>query len=373
MIYFDNAATSFPKAPTLQAELGALYAQIGVNPSRGHYGVSQELSKQIQEARDQIANHFNVNSKGVIFSPSATYSLNQIISGLSYEKIKNVYISPFEHNAVLRPLYFLQKQNHFRLSFLPFNGFKWDQDKTEKLFRLSPPNLIVCTHASNVFGNILPIKEIFELGKEYSSITVLDCAQTAGLIPTDLQDLHADFASFAGHKTFYGPSGIGGLIINSSISLNPIVLGGTGINSAEKEMPLDLPERFEAGSLNTLGILGLLLSTKWLNRQQDIVERKNELFHLLYDRLMNCFGIRIITEPSIPNVGIISCVWESCSPTEVGMFLDRHEICVRTGMHCAPIAHEHMHTAPEGTVRFSLGVFNSKHEIESLSACLAGM
>ena len=373
MFYFDNAATSFPKAPTLQTELGALYAQIGVNPSRGHYGVSQELSTYIQEARSLIAKYFNVSPSGVVFTPSATYSLNQIIFGLQYETIRNVYVSPFEHNAVLRPLYSLQKQHQFRLSFLPFNGFDWDRDKTEKLFKLSPPNLIVCTHASNVFGNILPVKEIFELGKKYCSTTVLDCAQTAGLITTDLQDLRADFAAFAGHKTFYGPSGIGGLIVNSSITLNPIVLGGTGINSAEKEMPLDIPERFEVGSLNTLGILGLLLSIRWLNQQHDIPERKNVLFHLLYARLMNCFGIRIITDQSIPNVGIVSCIWESSSPTEVGMFLDRHGICVRTGMHCAPIAHEHMHTAPEGTVRFSLGVFNSEHEIEDLSECLAEM
>lgn len=373
MIYFDNAATSFPKAPTLQTELGDLYARIGVNPSRGHYGVSQDLSRHIQETRDLIAQHFNVFPSSVVFTPSATYSLNQIILGLPYETIRNVYVSPFEHNAVLRPLYSLQKQYQFRLNFLPFNGFNWDQDKTEKLFKLSPPNLIVCTHASNVFGNILPIKEIFELGKKFCSITVLDCAQTAGLIPTDMQDLYADFAVFAGHKTFYGPSGIGGLIVNSSIILNPIVLGGTGINSAEKEMPSDIPERFEAGSLNTLGILGLLLSIRWLNQQQDIIARKNELFHFLYEHLVDCYGIRIITDPSFPNVGVLSCVWESYSPTEVGMFLDQHSICVRTGMHCAPIAHEHMHTAPEGTVRFSLGVFNSEHEIEDLSACLAGM
>lgn len=370
MIYFDNAATTFPKAPSLQEELGDLYARIGVNPSRGHYGVSQELSTHINALRTDLSEYFNVTPQGVIFTPSATYALNQIIAGLSYDNIRTVYISPFEHNAVLRILFSLQKKHSFRLNILPFSKCIWDQDKTEKLFKISPPDLIVCTHASNVFGNILPIKNIFELGKKYEAITVLDCAQTAGLIDTNLRELQVDFAAFAGHKTFYGPSGIGGLLINSDIPLSPIVMGGTGINSADKDMPEELPERFEVGSMNTLGLLGLFLSVKWLKKQQDLIVKKNTLFNALYDSLSDCYGVKIITDSSVPNVGIISCVWEDYSPTEMGMILNQNDISVRTGMHCAPIAHEHMHTAPEGTVRFSIGIFNTMQDIEALAACL---
>ena len=370
MIYFDNAATTFPKAPSLQNELGDLYARIGVNPGRGRYGISQELSAHVLELRQHLANIFNVNSAGIIFTPSATYALNQIIAGLNFDNIKTVYVSPFEHNGVLRTLYSLQKKYSFRLSILPFHQYSWDQEKTEKQFKLSPPNLVVCTHASNVFGNILPVKNIFKLSKAHGAITVLDCAQTAALIKTDLRDLQVDFAAFAGHKTFYGPSGIGGLIINSDIRLNPIVFGGTGINSADKEMPTELPERLEVGSANTIGILGLLLSIRWLSSQTDIVEKKNTLFQALYDCCANCYGVKVITDRQTPNVGIISCIWDDYSPAEIGMFLDQNNICVRTGMHCAPIAHEHMRTAPEGTVRFSLGIFNTIQDIEMLAASL---
>lgn len=374
MIYFDNAATSFPKAPPIYSELGALYQRVGVSPMRGSYAAARELGELLDSLRKRLATVFGVCDSGkIVLLPSATMALNQIIQGLNFSKIKNVYISPFEHNAVIRPLKAQQKKFPFALHILPFSSFIWDEAKTKLFFKDKSPDMIFCTHASNVFGNVLPVKEIFQLGKKYASINVLDCAQTAGLLDTNMLNLQADFAVFAGHKTFYGPSGIGGLIISSTQKLTPLIFGGTGMNSENEDMPESSPERYEAGSLNSLGIIGLSLAIDWLNTigAESIIERKKTITANLFEVLAEHKNIlHVVSDQSIGNAGIVSVMPRGYSPSELAMLLDKAGICVRHGLHCSPIAHKHMRTINGGTVRFSTGYFNTREDIMALAEYL---
>lgn len=374
MIYFDNAATSYPKAPSLYSDIGMGYNALGVSPARGSYSVARELDATLNNLRSRIGRIFGVtDNNAIIITPSATFALNQIIQGIDYSNVKNIYISPFEHNAVIRPLKYLQSKYGFSVHILPFQKFAWNMQKTNLFFKDAKPDIVFCSHASNVFGNILPVSEIFRLAKKYGATTVLDCAQTAGLLDVNVQTLCADFAVFAGHKTFYGPSGIGGLIINSSKPLTPLLFGGTGIHSEDENMPESMPERYEAGSLNSLGIIGLSLSMNWLDEIgiNRILSKKNELTNFLFQTLeRNTEVLKVISDKKIDNVGIISVEFRDYAPSEIAMILDRQGICIRHGLHCAPLAIKHIGGSNEGTVRFSVGYFNSMSDIEQLDEIL---
>ena len=367
-LYLDNAATSYPKAPLLYERSMELYQEFGVNASRGKYSLAQKMGKVDSSLRTKLASIFNIVDKTkIIITPSATISLNQIIQGLDYSKIKNVYISPFEHNAVYRPILHMQKLHGFNLEIIPFDKFDWNSSKTKIFFDSKNPDLVILNHASNVFGNILPVKEIFSLAKQYDATTALDTAQTAGLINTDMKELQADFAAFAGHKTFYGPSGIGGFVINSDIKLNPILFGGTGINSEETDMPESYPERFEVGSMNALGIIGLDLSLTWLEGIgiDNIRKQKEDNFKALLETLKG-FDDEIELIYGEPNIGIVSCCFADYSPQEIAILLDQAGVSTRSGLHCAPLAHRHLNTAPEGGVRFSVGYLNTLEKIKNI-------
>jgi cysteine desulfurase family protein len=372
MPYFDNSATSYPKPEVFYANLAENFRNFGVNASRGRYKQSSEMKKVEERLRANLAsqNIFNADAGKIILTPSSTVALNQILQGLDYSDIKTVYISPFEHNAVYRTILYLQSKYDFDLELIPFNKFEWDEGKTKLDFSSKNPDLIVMNHASNVFGNILPVAEIFSLAKQYDAITILDCAQSAGVINVDLQKLKVDFATFAGHKNLYGPSGIGGFVINSNIPLQPVLFGGTGVNSEEIEMPDTLPERYEVGSMNSLGIIGLDLSINWLLKKgvEHIRAKKQDNFQKLLDGLRKYDGITLLYGDQ--NIGIVSCLFENHNSQEVGSFLDRNDIAVRVGLHCAPLAHNHLGTEPSGTVRFSVGYFNTNEDFIALDKAL---
>ncbi len=371
MTYFDNAATTYPKTPALYNQLTDLYKEVGVNASRGKYKQAASMKDIEQRLRTNIATLFGlVDSSKVVLTPSSTISLNQILQGIDYSEIKTVYISPFEHNSVYRPLLSLQEQYGFALEVIPFDGFEWNEAKTNLAFQVKQPELVVLNHASNVFGNILPVKQIFDLAKQSGSITVLDASQTASLLDIDLKVIKADFVSFAGHKTFYGPSGIGGFVINSDINLNPVLFGGTGINSEDIGMPETYPERFEVGSMNSLGIIGLDLSLNWLLEQglDNVRVRKQNNFSHLFEVLSGHDEITLVYGED--NVGIVSCLFEDYSPQDMALLLDEYNVSVRVGLHCAPLAHKHMNTVPNGTVRFSVGYFNTPDDFDKLEEVL---
>ncbi|HAS80280.1 MAG TPA: cysteine desulfurase [Fusobacteriaceae bacterium] len=264
MYYFDNASTTFPKVEAVYGKTMEIYKNLGVNFSRNRSNKSKEANDIKKKLIQNLKMIFSSNGK-IILNSSATSSLNEILRGVDYKKIKNVYISPFEHNAVYRTIKDLQDIYKFNLNILKFNDFDLDKEHMELQFMSQNPDLIISTHASNVFGNILDVKSIFKEGKRYNSITVLDGAQTSGLLDFSKISNLCDFIVFAGHKTLYGPSGIGGYLYNNKeIILKPLLYGGTGIKSEDIHMPEDIPQRYEAGSPNLVGMIGLKLSTDWI-------------------------------------------------------------------------------------------------------------
>jgi selenocysteine lyase/cysteine desulfurase len=367
MIYFDNAATTYPKPKEVYNETMNIYQDLGLNFSRNNSSKSKEASTLKESLKFNIQQI--LSSKGeVILNPSATFSLNEIIFGLDYSSIKTVYISPFEHNAVYRSIKEAQKRYGFDLEIIKFQEYSLDYEDLELKFLSKKPDLIICLHASNVFGNILPIKSIFSKGREYGATTLLDASQTAGLLDfSNISDL-CDFIVFAGHKTLYGPSGIGGYIYNNkNIQLNPLLYGGTGIKSEEIEMPKDTPERYESGSPNILGIIGLKISTDWIIATgiDKILKKEKENYSRLLDVLEEFeWDISIFSPEN--SVGIVSITAKDYSPQEIEMMLNDSNVSVRTGMHCSPLAHKHMGTDEKGTIRFSVSYFNENSDFEKL-------
>ena len=372
MTYFDNAASTFPKPDIFYENFIESIKAYGINASRGKYKKAAEMKIIEIDLRSKLAQYFSISeSNRIIFTASATVALNQVLQGLDYAKIKTVYISPFEHNSVYRPLIYLKHIYNFDLEFIPFDKFEWNENKTKLLFDSKKPDLVVLNHSSNVFGNILPVEHIFSLSKKYNATTVLDTAQTAGLLDMNMKKLNVDFSCFAGHKGLYGPSGIGGFAINTDIKLNPILLGGTGINSEDMNMPQSLPERYEVGSMNSMGIIGLHLSVKWLFDVglDKIRKKKEENFNKLLNILKLYDEIKLIYGEN--NSGVVSCIFNDYSSQEAGILLDEYDISVRTGLHCAPLTHKHFGSLNNGTVRFSVGYFNTDEDFNNLKNVLS--
>lgn len=372
LAYFDNAATSYPKPVDFYSETMKMFQEFGVNGSRGHHHLADNMLQHTNALRKNLATIFGVTPEKIIFSASATLAANQIIQGLDFSTIKNVYISPFEHNATYRTIWAMQQKYGFALNILPFERFSWNESKTSFLFANANPDVVICTHASNVFGNILPVEKIFAEAKKYNAVTILDSAQTAGTIPVIATDLNADFVIWAGHKGLYGPSGIGGFVINTSYCLRPVIYGGTGIFSEDTSMPEAIPEKFEVGSMNSLNMLGLLVSTNWLlKNSSNVMQNKSHMTQCLFETLREYSDIcTVVSDETIANAGVISVIPQTMSPAEMDSFLAQSGICVRSGLHCAPLAHKHMKTAPEGTVRFSVGYFNTDKEVKYLNHIL---
>jgi cysteine desulfurase family protein len=374
MAYFDNSATTYPKPKIFYDTLIEKFEAYGVNGSRGKYEKASAIKEIVKENRNILSSKefFNItDSERIIFTSSATVALNQVLQGLDYKSIKNVYISPFEHNAVYRTILFLQNKHKFNLEILPFDAFEYNENKAKIYFESKKPDLTILTHASNVFGNILPVKKIFDLSKKYNSVTVLDVAQTAGCYDVDLNELNADFACFAGHKNLFGPTGIGGIAYNSDIILSPILFGGTGVNSEEEDMPLFLPERLEVGSMNSLSLIGLNISLKWLTGTglDKISRSKLENLSNLFDLFKDYEDIKIVSKKE-NNIGVVSVLFDGYSPQEMAKFLNKEGISIREGLHCAPLAHKHIGTFPKGTARFSVSYLNNKTDFIELKAAM---
>lgn len=375
IFYFDNAATTYPKVDRVYKETMEIYENIGMNFSRNKSKKSLDALALKEELKNNLKTIFNSKNKKVILNSSATLSLNEIIQGLDYNKIKTIYISPFEHNSVYRAVKKLEKEMGVSLEIIDFNGFILDEERLKLRFMSKNPDLIICTHASNVFGNILPVEKIFQEGKKYDAITLLDAAQSGGVLNFEDVESLSDFIVFAGHKNLYGPSGIGGYLFNDKISLKPLLYGGTGIKSEEEDMPEEAPERFEAGSPNILGIIGLKIALDEILKigKENILNQKQknikEIFQLLesYDYDIN---IHSLLEN---NIGIVSITANDYTPQELEMILNEKDIVVRTGMHCSPLAHKHIGTDRNGTIRFSVGYFNKEDDFKELEEVLESL
>ena len=374
MAYFDNAATTYPKPEEVYSFMDRFYRECGASVGRGHYSLSKSTGQMVAETRSLIQDLLHCPAKQVVFTPTATIALNMIIQGIINTGIKNVYISPFEHNAVTRTLHHYEKSGQisvYQLSVSP--DLTYDLERTRYQFDAVSPDFVIMSHASNVCGLVAPVEEVFTLAKKYSAITLVDMAQTAGLVDCNIGLTSFDFAVFAGHKTLYGPTGISGFVMNPEIELPSVFFGGTGYESANQDMPDSFPEKFEMGTQNTSGLAGLNAALRW-NRSQSIQEiwnREQEHRRRLLDLLSDYWFIQIVGHNPAQNyVGIVSCLIDGISSDSAAGIFDRCGISVRTGLQCAPLAHQFLGTYPAGTIRFSVSYFSTDEDFEELRKAL---
>ena len=374
MAYFDNAATTFPKPECVYAFMDEFYRKSGGNAGRGEHSMSASASGLIADTRKKIQILLHCPAKQIVFTPTATIALNMIIQGVIADGAKNIYISPFEHNAVTRTLHHFEERNVITVTQLSVEkDLKYDVEKIRYQFDAVKPDLVIVSHASNTIGLVAPVEDIFSLAKKYGAITLVDMAQTAGVVDCNVGLTTFDFAVFAGHKTLYGPTGISGFIMNPTIKLPAVIFGGTGYESANQDMPESIPEKYEMGTLNISGVAGLNAALDWIQRItiEEIKNREANNRQKLIDLLEEYEFIRIVgNEPGREYVGIVSCLIDEISSDSAGSVFDQQGIALRTGLHCAPLAHQFIGTYPAGTIRFSVNYFTSEQDFEELRNAL---
>ena len=375
MAYFDNAATTYPKPECVYTDMDHYYRDNGTSAGRGSYQKAISTNQLIRDTRQRLQSILKCPAKQVVFTPTATIALNIIIQGLLQGKNKTVYITPFEHNAVTRTLHPYESSNKAKVLQLKVNSqLQYDLDGIAQQFDECPPDLLIMSHASNVCGLIAPVEELSVLAKRYGATVIIDMAQTAGLIPCNIGLETIDFAIFAGHKTLYGPTGVSGFVMKPDIELAPVLFGGTGFESANQDMPLSIPERYEIGTMNSLGIAGLNSALRWIEetgieriREQ---EQKNRL--KLIEILSEYSFIRTVgIAEDNRYVGVVSVLIDGVSSDSCGSIFDRLGISVRTGLQCAPLAHQFLGTYPSGTVRFSVSFFTQENDFLELNQALS--
>lgn len=373
MAYFDNAATTFPKPECVYDFMNTFYRECGGNAGRGNHKFSMGAGKVVSESRSRLQQLLHCENKKIVFTPSATVALNMILQGVlngGTSQRKNVYISPFEHNAVTRVLHHYEEIGIINIAMLDIDdNLHYDFARIKKNFDKATPSLMIVSHASNVIGLISPVEELCSIAKKYDAITVIDMAQTAGLVDLNVGLETIDFAVFAGHKTLYGPTGIGGFAMKPNFDLDTILFGGTGFESANQDMPRDIPQRYEMGTLNIVGIAGLYASTGWiLDEGMDCLwehelSKRKELLKILrsYD------FVKIVGDnENNQYVGIVSCVIDGLPSDTASSVFAEQNIAVRSGLQCAPLAHKTLGTFPSGTIRFSCSAFTSDDDFNEL-------
>ena len=374
MAYFDNAATTFPKPEAVYTFMSDFYRSNGASAGRGNYGASLSAGALIAETRQLLQELLHCQAKQVVFTPTATIALNIVLQGLVKMGVKEVYISPFEHNAVTRTLHAFEVSGQINVHKLVVSeSMVYDLERIRYQFEEKRPDLIVVSHASNVFGLISPVEEIFRLGKQFDAYTVVDMAQTAGLVDCNVGSNVIDFAVFAGHKTLYGPTGISGFMMKPEIKLPAVIFGGTGYESANQDMPLSLPERYEMGTMNLIGVAGLHAALKWINdiSISSLREKESQNRQRLLEILDDYWFIKVVGNfPKNEYVGIVSCLIDGISSDSAGKIFDKVGIAVRTGLQCAPLAHEFAGTYPAGTIRFSVSYFTTEQDFQERISAL---
>ena len=372
IVYLDNSCTSFPKAEGVEEVIYDYLKNNVSNINRSSYNRANNIEELVYDTRSVLNNFFNgYDIKNVIFTKNITESLNLVINGL-FKNGDHIIISSIEHNAILRPLVNLKKNN---ISFdkIPLNSFyDLDIDKIEKLIKKNT-KAIILTHASNVSGIINPIKKIGEIAKKNNLYFILDSAQTAGVIDIDMKLMNISCLAFTGHKYLLGPQGIGGFLVSDDLidKIDPLIYGGTGSISDSEYMPNFLPDKYEAGTLNIPGILGLKKSIEYINKIsiKKIKNHEEELTKIFLQELKNLENknlLNIIGHKDLNNrLGVISIITDKIDLSHFAYQLDsEYNIMVRVGLHCAPLAHIAYNTYPIGTIRFSIGYKNTINDIE---------
>lgn len=365
-IYFDNAATSFPKPKEVVDAVVSYMTGVGGNPGRSGHRLSIDAGERVFSARESVASLFGVRSPmRVVFCHNATGALNIAIQGMLAPG-DHAVTTAMEHNSTIRPLT-VMKRRGVSLTVVPCPAGVLDPETFAESLR-PETRLAVVNHASNAFGTLAPLREIGSLCREKGVPLLADCAQSAGTVPIDMESDNIDMLAFSGHKGLYGPTGTGGLAFADGFDhsrVRPLVFGGTGSNSDSVEQPDFLPDVFESGTLNAAGISGLDAGIARVRAAGDIRGKKRKLVALfLESALARVRGFETYVPAGRIETGVVSFNIGGLEPSDTALLLsDRYGIFCRSGLHCAPLAHRTMGTFPRGTVRFSFGIFNTEEEI----------
>jgi len=373
-IYLDNAATTFPKPrEVLQQALDA-YARIGVNPGRSGYDLCMVAGELVHETRKALAAFFGgAKPERLIFAANATDALNLAIQGL-VGRGDHAITTTLEHNSVIRPLDHLRRDHGVRVEFVPFEaGGRVDPDEIARRFR-PETRLVVLTHGSNVIGTIQPVAEVGRRCRERGIVLVVDAAQTAGVVPIDVEAMGIDVLAFTGHKSLLGPTGTGGLYVRDGVEIRHTRVGGTGVHSAYPYHLDEYPYRLEAGTGNLLGIAGLYFAQQYLAGRgvAEIYRHEMELFARLQSGLERIDGVTLHGTTSLEHrLPVLSFTLAGRDPADVGSLLDvDYDIACRTGLQCAPLIHQQMGTGERGTVRLSVGPMNEARHVDAAVAAV---
>ena len=388
MLYFDNAATTYPKPEQVYKEMDRLTRECAVNSGRGSYKKAENASAVINETRKKVSEFMGAeNAEDVIFTSSATEAANRVLRGYGFEENMTVYVSPYEHNAVMRTLEALRKEKKFKIKVLETDEKGYlNLDDIEYQFMCDEPDFVCINLASNVTGYVLPAERVADMAKEYGAIVLADAAQAAGNIEINLKETNIDILIIAGHKSMYGLFGVGGFITNSRIfdrdkNITPVIFGGNGEDSLNLELSERGISRYEVGSPNiaAIGTLKTAIDTieKDLSGTQ---ERENRLLKYLIEKLEDIDGIHIFQKPETEeefqnHIPVLSIGFEKYVSDDAGTILDgEYDIAVRTGYHCAPFVHDVIGSKRYGgTVRISMGRFTTKEDVDELVAAVRDM
>jgi cysteine desulfurase family protein len=366
-VYLDNSATSWPKPQSVVKAMSDYLNDYGGSPGRSGHSFALRAAREVFETRELIANFFNTKfSERVIFTANATHALNIALKGI-LKKGDHVIITSMEHNSMIRPLRYLENQGLIEISIV--NCDADGKINIEELKNNFKPNtkLVATIHGSNVTGTLQPIRQIGEICKNKNVLYLIDAAQTAGFIPIDMQKDNIDLLAFTGHKKLYGPPGIGGLCINDDIEIDALIHGGTGSRSEMEVHPEFYPDRLEAGTGNTVGVVGLKAVNKFIleNGIDNLRKKQSELTKYFIKQLQEIneviyYGLNA-DEERLP---LVSMNIKDIIPSDLAYKLDsEYEIMIRAGLHCSPLAHKTIGTFPRGTARFSSGSFNTEEQI----------
>lgn len=388
MLYFDNAATTYPKPEQVYKEMDRLTRECAVNSGRGSYKKAENASAVINETRKKVSEFMGAeNAEDVIFTSSATEAANRVLRGYGFEENMTVYVSPYEHNAVMRTLEALRKEKKFKIKVLETDEKGYlNLDDIEYQFMCDEPDFVCINLASNVTGYVLPAERVADMAKEYGAIVLADAAQAAGNIEINLKETNIDILIFAGHKSMYGLFGVGGFITNSRIfdrdkNITPVIFGGNGEDSLNLELSERGISRYEVGSPNIAAIGTLKTAIDTIEKDlSETQERENRLLKYLIEKLEDIDGIHIFQKPETEeefqnHIPVLSIGFEKYVSDDAGTILDgEYDIAVRTGYHCAPFVHDVIGSKRYGgTVRISMGQFTTKEDVDELVAAVRDM
>ncbi|MGN0799176.1 MAG: aminotransferase class V-fold PLP-dependent enzyme [Christensenellales bacterium] len=367
MIYLDNAATTLHKPPQVAEAVKQVILTAG-NAARGAHGASMQASRTVFETRQKLARLLGCpQADHVVFTANSTMALNIAITGI-LSPGDHAISTDLEHNSVLRPLYALHEQG-MALSFVPAD--KQGRVRYEDFASLFRPNTkaVICTHASNLTGNMLDLACIAAMAHEHGALLVVDASQTAGAVPIDMTAMGVDVLCFTGHKGLMGPQGTGGLCIRPGVEIRPLLRGGSGVHSFDRQQPAAYPTRLEAGTLNSHGIAGLDAAVDYLLSEgvAAIEKREHALMRRFYENVCDIDGVQVYGDFAAPQRAAIVALnirdYDSAEIADV-LFAD-YGIATRPGAHCAPRMHQALGTVQQGAVRFSFSVFNTEDEVDA--------